>query len=286
MFDESNVLYFTSEEVDSDFWNNFGKLDIKEEEKKEIEKKKEDKTDEDKKESKSLIPIKPLEIRTTGLTGNNEFIISNEEIKVNQNENNTKKKGKRKRKRDDEGNQNENNEKIPRGDNIFKQIKIHGINFSIDTLNEFMNKVEFNHFTRFVKKEINDDIKKTVQKDYNLAILKLPIRNILCDDDLEDGININVIEDFKKYVVEKKIEENDFVLKFNSFLDKTFSEIIKIFNMSQEEYKKTYGLENNFLLECKETIKNKKYIKDLIESGISVYLNKKKERIKKKNNIH
>ena len=124
-----------------------------------------------------------------------------------------------------------------------------------------MNKVEFNHFTRFVKKEINDDIKKTVQKDYNLAILKLPIRNILCDDDLEDGININVIEDFKKYVVEKKIEENDFVLKFNSFLDKTFSEIIKIFNMSQEEYKKTYGLENNFLLECKEKIKNKKKLK-------------------------
>ncbi len=280
MFDGSDGFHFEfDEEIGSNNLNYFE--EVKEEEKKEIEKKKEDKIDEDKKESKSLIPIKPLEIRTTGLTGNNEFIISIEEIKVNQNENNTKKK--RIRKSDDEENQNENNEKKIRGDNIFKQIKIHGINFSFDTLNELMNKVKFNSFNRLNKNKINDDFKQTVQKDYNLEILGKSIRDIIYDYH-KDVTNIKVIEEFEEYVVEKKIEFNNFVLMFNRFLDTKFSEIIKIFNMSKEEYKNTFDLENNFLLECKDKIKNKKDLKDLIEFDVSVYLNKKIKRENKKKN--
>ena len=70
MSDGSDGFYFEFDEVFG--FNNLNySEEVKEEEKKEIEKKKEDKIDEDKKESKSLIPIKPLENRTTGLTGNN-----------------------------------------------------------------------------------------------------------------------------------------------------------------------------------------------------------------------
>ncbi len=98
------------------------------------------------------------------------------------------------------------------------------------------------------KNKINDDFKNTVQKDYNLAILEKTIRNIIYDYH-KDDTNIKVIE---KFVVERKIVNNNFVLMFNSFLDINFSEIIKIFNMPKEEYKTKFDLENNFLLECKK----------------------------------
>ena len=287
MSDGSDGFYFESDqEIGYNNLNFFEGVEGGEE--KGMEEEKEDGIDEDEKESKSFIPIKPLENRTTGLTGNNEFII--EEIKVNQNENNTKKKRKRKRKSDDEGNQNENKGKKTRGDNIFKQIKIHGINFSFDTLNELMDKVEFNSFIKFDKNKINDDFKSRVEQEYNLAIIGKSIRDIIYDyhkDKDKDDTNIKVIEKFKEYVVEKKIENNNFVLMFNRFLDTKFSEIIKIFNMSKEEYKNKFDLENNFLLESKDKIKNKNDLKDLIVYGVSHYLKEKKKRKnKKKINIH
>ncbi len=82
-----------------------------------------------------------------------------------------------------------------------------------------------------------------------------------------------------KKFVDKNIENNNFILNnINSFLDKKLIDIIEIFNMSREEYEKTFKLKNNFLLEYNETIKNKENIKNLIEFGIVKYLDNKKER--------
>jgi len=48
--------------------------------------------------------------------------------------------------------------------------------------------------------------------------------------------------------------------------------------MTKEDYETKFQLKNNFLLECNEKIKNKKILKELIQSGVVKYLNKKKER--------
>ena len=76
----------------------------------------------------------------------------------------------------------------------------------------------------------------------------------------------------------KNIENNNYILSVNSFLDEKLIEIIEIFNMPKEEYEKTFKLKNNFLLEYNETIKNKENIKNLIKFDIIKYLDNKNER--------
>ena len=184
----------------------------------------------------------------------------------------TKKKRKRKEKRDD-------NSTI-RKDNIFKQIKIHSIQFIFDTINELMNQVKFNRFYQLDKNKLTEDFKKKVQKNYNLQILDKTVRDII-NDYCKDDANKKIIEKFEAFVennVEKKIENNNCISIIKRFLKEKFINVIQIFNMPKKEYESEFKLKNNFLLECNQKIKNKEILKDLIQCGVVEYLNKKKER--------
>jgi hypothetical protein len=50
--------------------------------------------------------------------------------------------------------------------------------------------------------------------------------------------------------------------------------MIKIFGMDKNEFKKQYGFENEYLLENIK-IKNKDYLKNLIDFGVNEFLEKK-----------
>jgi len=167
-----------------------------------------------------------------------------------------------------------------RKDNIFKQIKIHCIQFIFDTINELMNQVKFNRFYILDKNKLTEDFKTKVQKNYNLQILEKTVRDII-NDDCKDDTNKEIIEEFEEFVennVEKNIENNKIISIINSFLKEKFINVIQIFNMTKEDYETKFQLKNNFLLECNEKIKNKKILKELIQYGVVKYLNKKKER--------
>jgi len=196
---------------------------------------------------------------------------NNQEEKSHENDF-TKKKRKRKEKRDD-------NSTI-RPDNVFKQIKIHSVQFIFDTINELMNQVKFNRFYKLDKNQLTEDFKNKVQKNFNLKILDKTVREII-NDDCKDDTNKETIEKFEAFVennVEKNIENNNFISIINSFLKEKFINVIQIFNMTKEDYETKFQLKNNFLLECNEKIKNKKILKELIQYGVVKYLNKKKER--------
>ena len=159
-----------------------------------------------------------------------------------------------------------------RKDNVFKQVKIHSIKFVIDTINDIAEKENINSFYRLNKNKIKNDIKTIVQKSFNLKILDMTIRKILEVDDY----NKNIIDYF-----EKNIKNEKSLKLINGFLDKTLFEVIKIFNMSNEEYNNEFQSNNKFLLQFQNNIINKEKLIELIDFGVKDYLEQKKERNRK-----
>ena len=115
----------------------------------------------------------------------------------------------------------------------------------------------------------------------------MTIRKILEVDDY----NKNIIDYF-----EKNIKNEKSLKLINGFLDKTLfevikifnmsneeynNEVIKIFNMSNEEYNKEFQSNNKFLLQYQKNIINKEKLIELINFGVKDYLNLKKERNRK-----
>ena len=178
---------------------------------------------------------------------------------------------KKKRKREKDKDKDNNNNQIRR-DNVFKQVKIHSIKFVIDTINDIGDKEKINNFYRLNKNNIKDDIKNRVQKSFNFEILDMTIRKILEVDDY----NKNIIDYF-----EKNIKNEKSLKLINGFLDKTLFEVIKIFNMSNEEYNNEFQSNNKFLLQFQKNIINKEKLIELINFGVKDYLNLKKERNRK-----
>ena len=178
----------------------------------------------------------------------------------------TKKKRKREKDKD-----KDNNNKIRR-DNLFKQVKIHSIKFVIDTINDIAEKENINSFYRLNKNKIKNDIKTKVKKSFNFKILDMTIRKILEVDDY----NKNIIDYF-----EKNIKNEKSLKLINGFLDKTLFEVIKIFNMSNEEYNNEFQSNNKFLLQFQNNIINKEKLIELINFGVKDYLDQKKERNRK-----
>ena len=159
-----------------------------------------------------------------------------------------------------------------RKDNVFKQVKIHSIKFVIDTINDIAEKENINSFQRLNKNKIKNDIKNRVQKSFNFEILNMTIREILKVDDN----NKKIIDYF-----EKNIKNEKSLKLINGFLDKTLFEVIKIFNMSNEEYNNEFQSNNKFLLQFKNNIINKEKLIELINFGVKDYLEQKKERNRK-----
>ena len=199
-------------------------------------------------------------------TTENEFVIQNL----------IKKKRKRKVKSYDKS-------KI-RKDNLFKQIKTHSIKFIFDTINELMNKaivneIQFNMFYKLNKNKLNTKFKNQVKKNFNLEILDKTIIDIINNDCIDDT-NKNVIEKFEEFI-QNNSENNKIFNLIKRFLSEKLAEVIKIFNMSKEEYETEFKFENKFLLKYSEKIINKKELINLIEYGLIEYLKNKRERNRK-----
>ena len=231
----------------------------------EVKEKKKPVEEEPKKEEK-LTEKKSIEEHSTEEKSIEEKLIEkNSECKNDKNIL-TKKKRKREKNKD-----KDNNNKI-RKDNVFKQVKIHSIKFVIDTINDIAEKEKINSFYRLNKNNIKDDIKNRVQKSFNFEILDMTIRKILEVDDY----NKNIIDYF-----EKNIKNEKSLKLINGFLDKTLFEVIKIFNMSNEEYNNEFQSNNKFLLQFQNNIINKEKLIELINFGVKDYLDLKKERNRK-----
>ena len=190
---------------------------------------------------------------------NSENIIdnNNETLIINNNNENIKNIIQRKRK-------TKQKEDIPRNDNIYKQLKIQAIKFTINTLNLLLDNSIY-VFQNVIKKEIKDKI----QKNFNITLLNESIENLFTEKKYCENENNNkIIEYYKRQINGKKSE------LINIFLKKKFIEMIKIFGMDKNEFKKQYGFENEYLLE-NITIKNKDYLKNLIDFGVNEFLEKK-----------
>ena len=232
----------------------------------EVKEKKKSVEEEPKKEEK-LTEKKSIEEHSTEEKSIEENLIQkNSECKNDKNIL-TKKKRKRVKNKDKDNNNNQ-----IRKDNVFKQVKIHSIKFVIDTINDIAEKENINSFYRLNKNKIKNDIKTIVQKSFNFKILDMTIRKILEVDDY----NKNIIDYF-----EKNIKNEKSLKLINGFLDKTLFEVIKIFNMSNEEYNNEFQSNNKFLLQFQNNIINKEKLIELINFGVKDYLALKKERNRK-----
>ena len=198
-------------------------------------------------------------------TTENEFVIQNL----------IKKKRKRKVKSYDKS-------KI-RKDNLFKQIKTHSIKFIFETINQLMKELGFNSFYKLNKNKLKTDFKNKVKKDFNLKILETTIKDIISNFCVDDSIisNIKIIKELENFIKEKPEKNNEYYNLIEEFLNMKFVDVIKIFNMSKEDFKSKYNFENNSLLKNNETIKHRKELIDLIDYGVKEFLEDKKGRNKK-----
>ena len=163
----------------------------------------------------------------------------------------------------------------PRNDNIFKQVKVHSIEFITCTINNLLlNKI--NSFYKFNKNIVNKDFKRLTQKDYNIGLLEMKTKEILTEN-CDKEFNKDTLKQFNK-IFQKNQKDKQLCL-VNEFLNLKFLDIIKIFDMKGEEFYEKYHFYNDNLLE-KKNFKNKKEMKELIESGIIPYLEKKIARTK------
>jgi hypothetical protein len=170
---------------------------------------------------------------------------------------------------------NEQTKNEPRNDNIFKQVKVHSIEFITCTINNLLlNKI--NSFYKFNKNIVNKDFKRLTQKDYNIGLLEMKTKEILTEN-CDKEFNKDTLKQFNK-IFQKNQKDKQLCL-VNEFLNLKFIDIIKIFDMKAEEFYEKYHFYNDNLLE-KKNFKNKKEMKELIESGIIPYLEKKIARTK------
>ena len=170
---------------------------------------------------------------------------------------------------------NEQTKNEPRNDNIFKQVKVHSIEFITCTINNLLlNKI--NSFYKFNKNIVNKDFKRLTQKDYNIGLLEMKTKEILTEN-CDKEFNKDTLKQFNK-IFQKNQKDKQLCL-VNEFLNLKFLDIIKIFDMKGEEFYEKYHFYNDNLLENKN-FKNKKEMKELIESGIIPYLEKKIARTK------
>lgn len=170
---------------------------------------------------------------------------------------------------------NEQTKNEPRNDNIFKQVKVHSIEFITCTINNLLlNKI--NSFYKFNKNIVNKDFKRLTQKDYNIGLLEMKTKEILTEN-CDKEFNKDTLKQFNK-IFQKNQKDKQLCL-VNEFLNLKFLDIIKIFDMKGEEFYEKYHFYNDNLLE-KKNFKNKKEMKELIESGIIPYLEKKIARTK------
>ena len=169
---------------------------------------------------------------------------------------------------------------IPRKDNIFKQIKIQALKFSILTLNENLEGI-IDRFHRFTN-TINKDLKDNIQKNKNIDILNLKLKEILiyhCENDINEKL-IKIIEE--KYKNNQKNKQLSFI---KYMLNMTFNDIIKMFDMNDSQFIEKYGFKNKYLLiNCK--FKNKEDMQNLIKFDMMKYMSSKYERKSKKIGIN
>ena len=169
---------------------------------------------------------------------------------------------------------------IPRKNNIFKQIKIQALKFSILTLNENLEGI-IDRFHRFTN-TINKDLKDNIQKNKNIDILNLKLKEILiyhCENDINEKL-IKIIEE--KYKNNQKNKQLSFI---KYMLNMTFNDIIKMFDMNDSQFIEQYGFKNKYLLiNCK--FKNKEDMQNLIKFDMMKYMSSKYERKSKKIGIN
>ena len=161
---------------------------------------------------------------------------------------------------------NEQTKNEPRNDNIFKQVKVHSIEFITCTINNLLSN-KLNKFYKFNKNIVKKDFKLLTQKGLNMILLNIKIKELLTEN-CEKENNKVVLKVFQKKFKENP-EDKNFQL-VDQFLNLSFEEMVQIFGMKKEEFFEKYKYENKYLLECKNVKNPKNSIKNKI-----VYLIKK-----------
>ena len=165
-----------------------------------------------------------------------------------------------------------------RYDNIYKQIKVHSIEFITCTINNLLSN-KLNKFYKFNKNIVKKDFKLLTQKGLNMILLNIKIKELLTEN-CEKENNKVVLKVFQKKFKENP-EDKNFQL-VDQFLNLSFEEMVQIFGMKKEEFFEKYKYENKYLLECKN-VKNKNEMKKLIDYGLSSFLEEKSKKSKKLN---
>ena len=173
---------------------------------------------------------------------------------------------------------NKESNDISRGDNIFKQVKIHTIQFVVNTMNDLL-KGKINNFYKF-KNTVSDEIKNKVEKKFNLEILEITFKEIL--NYKNNTSNKEVLNQFEALFEENKNDKD--LINIDKMLNMKFKDLVKMYGMSVDSFYKEYRFYNERLLINLDDnkIRNKNLIKDLIQFGVDNYFHKKKGRVSKK----
>ena len=160
---------------------------------------------------------------------------------------------------------------ISRGDNIYKQVKIHTIQFVVNSMNDLL-KGKINNFYKF-KNTVAEEIKNKVEKKFNLEILEIIFKEILNYNN--NTSNKEVLNQFEA-LFEKNKNDKDLII-IDQMLNMKFKDLIKMFGMSKNSFFKEFGFYNERLLINLDDnkIRNKILIKDLIQFGVDNYFHKK-----------
>ncbi len=150
-----------------------------------------------------------------------------------------------------------------------------------------MEILEFNSFYKLNKNKLKTDFKNKVKKDFNLKILETTIKDIINNFCVDDSIisNTKVIKELENFIKAKPEKNNEYYNLIEEFLNMKFVDVIKIFNMSKEDFKSKYNFENNSLLKNNKNIKNRKKLSELIDYGVKQFLEDKNGRKKKANSL-
>lgn len=173
---------------------------------------------------------------------------------------------------------NKESNDISRGDNIFKQVKIHTIQFVVNTMNDLL-KGKINNFYKF-KNTVAEEIKNKVEKKFNLEILEITFKEILNYNN--NTSNKEVLNQFEALFEENKNDKD--LINIDKMLNMKFKDLVKMYGMSVDSFYKEYRFYNERLLINLDDnkIRNKNLIKDLIQFGVDNYFHKKKGRVSKK----
>ena len=200
-----------------------------------------------------------------------DIFVSNEDKSKKEQENNSEEIMTNKKR-------NRNEFKKVKEDNIFKQVKTTTLQFIIRFLNIFL--IEINQFCK-LKNNIKKGVKEILRKDYNISLLNTNIK-IIINNYSQNDYNKQILDLFQASFL--KDPNNEKLILVNKLLNKKYFEIIEIFNMTNEEFKKEYSFDNPFLLENIKCV-NKKEMSQLIKYGIISYMDKKNAKKKNLDNL-